>query len=231
MPEALYQKLLHKPYPAHQYMDAQSIKWLQTELKTSRYSFSDFVEEYVKFPLNKIDINTDIFDSYNGLGIHGFRHQFRVMLYIWILTQMLHISITKESLIELLQAALYHDIMRINDNSDAEHGAKSARWIESQYQFIDKQIIDAVKKHNQPNGGDTSIYTALLKTADALDRYRLPKKEWWINMRFLELKVPVDKLEIFQYITCQTEAVAYMCHDSKSMKRKMLKWLKQEAII
>lgn len=212
-------------------MDAQSIEWLRSNLRHLCPSLSNFVEEYKKFPLNKIDIDTATFDLYNGLSIHGFRHQFRVMLYIWILVQMLNISITEESLIELLQATVYHDIMRKNDNSDAEHGIRSAHWIASRYQFIDKRIINAVKKHNQPNDDNPDIYTALLKTADAIDRYRLPKKEWWIDMRFLELKVPVDKLEIFQYITYQTEAIAYMCCDSESMKKKMIKWLKREAIV
>jgi hypothetical protein len=44
----------------------------------------------------------------------------------------------------------------------------------------------------------TGILSQFLRTADALDRYRLPKVKWWIDDAYLNKK-PSDALKAFAF--------------------------------
>lgn len=122
--------------------------------------------------------------------------------------------------------------MRKNDNSDENHGVNSAEWIKSNYPQIGDAFIKAVALHNQDIKDEVkTIYIKLLKTADAIDRYRLPKKKQQLREDFLDYKINEDDLIIFKYITYNTERVAFEYGDVEMMRKAMLIWLEKERIV
>ena len=230
--KALYQMLQEKPYPVHQTMDSESLKWLEDNLEIQKVSIESSITGYKKFPLKDLDFNMDAFFKNNGVGIHGIRHQFRVAIFVWLLIQKMEFPLEYKEILSLLQVSLYHDIMRKNDNSDEKHGVNSAEWIKINYPQIDNRFIKAVEVHNQEvKDEEKTIYIKLLKTADAIDRYRLPKKKWWLKRELLEYHISEEDLMIFKNITYNTERVAFECNDVERMKEAMLIWLKKEKIV
>lgn len=210
MGSCLYQKLLIKSYPIHQYMDKESIDWLEKNLNIlfNLNDISKYLSKLKKFPINELDINTKIYEEHNCLGIHGIRHQIRVSIYIWIIIHYNNVNIDDNECIQLLQAALYHDLLRQNDNTDLEHGKRSAIWIKKQYPYIKEEIINSIVNHDRLINNIT-LYDKLIKTADALDRFRLPKKKWWINKDYLLMDIDNNMLEICKYITFMIEKRTY----------------------
>lgn len=191
-----------KPYPKKQFMDIESIDWLEKHLnvKISIDDVKRIFKKMKKFPINALDFDKKFYQKNNCFGIHGIRHQFRVSLYIWIIIQYYNVNMVSNDVIQLLQASLYHDILRKNDNADLNHGKRSAIWIKKKYSDINFEIVNAVSNHNA-NIKTNTIYDVLLKTADALDRYRFPKEKWWINSKYLLMNIDEEILEICKFIT------------------------------
>ena len=202
----LYQKLNDRPYPVHQYMDKESIDWLKNNLDI-KYNINKvkfILNPLGKFPIDKLDVDTLAYEKYNGFGIHGVRHQLRTALYTWIIIKYFDITLDENEILELLQSVLYHDILRENDNTDLEHGKKSSIWIAKKYPFIRKAIIKAIFNHDI-DIEKISIYDKIVKTADALDRYRLPKAKWWIKEEYMLFDLDDNILEVCKYITYMIE--------------------------
>ena len=232
MSKYLYQKLLIKPYPKHQYMDEESVDWLKNNLNI-KYSNSDvkkIINKLKKFPIDELKINKKFYIKYNGLGIHGVRHQIRVAIYIWIIIEYYNINIPHEMVIQLLQAALYHDLMRKNDNADIKHGVNSALFIKKEYPDIDSIIINAVVNHDKIID-DYSIYDKLLKTADALDRYRLPKEKWWVKKEYLLMDLDEEIFELCKYITYFIEKNTCNLNDCEKIIEELVRCMKVIDII
>ena len=234
MSRYLYEKLLVKPYPKKQYMDKESILWLENHLDvcvTMKDVKNRFYELSIgKFPIDKLDFNSEIYKKNNCFGIHGIRHQFRVSLYIWILIQYYNIELEFSNIVQLLQAALYHDILRKNDNTDANHGKKSALWIKSKYNFIDYKIIDAISNHDVIIK-DYTIYDILVKSGDALDRYRLPKENWWVKKEYLLMNIDDEIFEICKFITLFIEKQTYEINDADKLIEEIILCTKEINLI
>ncbi len=228
----LYKELEERPYPKHQYMDKESVLWLEKNLniKINSNKIKDLFSKYKKYPIKKLDFNIKAYEKNNSLGIHGIRHQLRVSLYIWLLVQYYNIKIKNEDLIELLQASLYHDLKRKNDNTDKKHGMRSAKWIKKNYNYIDNNIIEAISNHDSKTDNN-DIYTVLIKTADALDRYRLPKEKWWIKKEYLFMNIDEEILEICKYITLLVEKKTYNINDINKIIEEFKLCLKEIKII
>ena len=112
----------------------------------------------------------------------------------------------------LLIAASLHDVRRFLDRDDPDHGFRSADWfkqnvgeVEKEYQLglseeDVKEIYYAIKFHasdykefiDLQTYNDFNTVIDLLKTADSLDRFRLPKLKWWINTKYLKIKPPPE---------------------------------------
>lgn len=147
-------------------------------------------------------------------GIHGIRHALRVSIYAGILAASFGLSQKEQGAVAI--AALLHDIRRKNDKGDVNHATRCASWLRahssdvSYLRFIatDQRvsILAAIKLHEIPYEGivDSSEYKKnrwivdMLKTADALDRYRLPKLKWWINDVYLKIK-PSERLRALAF--------------------------------
>lgn len=229
---SLYNDLASKPYPSNQYMDIESIKWLKEKLKISHtYEWPVFSK---KFPLEKIEVNYEVFEKHNGYSIHGFRHQIRVALYTWIVAQMYDVEISEGDLLGLVQGAIYHDIMRENDNTDPDHGKRSAEWVHNRYPNLNNGIIKAIELHNasiEIVENNPNVFLRVLRFADALDRYRLPKEKWWIKTELFDFCIGEKQLDIFKYITYNTELILYFYNDISEMGERMFAWLKEKKLI
>lgn len=125
-------------------------------------------------------------------GIHGAVHTTRVLIWSAVLASMIG-SPTAIRRSSLLWAASVHDVMRIDDGKDREHGERSAVWAGETLPVVrplaaqaDIGIIQTlcrghvISDHRVP---ELSLELVILKDAGALDRVRLG----WLDERWLRL--------------------------------------------
>lgn len=178
----LYEQLQNRIYPEVQHLDQWSISRFYNNwyYEVSNYSWDPLEFSTIKNYLPE----EDMFLRYNLCdSIHGIRHMFRVLINIGFLVRRLEIPY-KES---IFWAAWLHDIHRINDNADIDHSTRAANWfIKNNFQFWlspkEEQITyHMIKFHNiqvpDKIDGYYLRYIDILKKADALDRFRFPKKK------------------------------------------------------
>ena len=135
---------------------------------------------------------------------HGKNHNLRVMIYTLYLSNILKLSDIDKEIV--MNAAIYHDIGRINDNIDDNHGKRSAnniiKVIPNNYKDLNmlKAIIELhsiddnyfneiALKYNIKDLKRFKILYSILKDADALDRVRLSYKSnnSSLNISYLRL--------------------------------------------
>ena len=182
-------------------MDTETLEWIISNKP-------DFITKEIPLSLRNDEIslikkytppdnwffNIDRFNS-----IHGVRHSIRVATY--------SLKLQKEININLIIAAMLHDIRRINDKADLNHGKRSAVWFLNNIPKITKkfgikldnydikEIYDMILYHDSKSDDiKNNIFNHIdtLKTADALDRYCQPKLKWWISDDYLKLKPSQD---------------------------------------
>ena len=129
-------------------------------------------------------LNPEIISS-----IHGIAHTLRVMVHAVLLTRNLINDSDREA---LLIACSIHDTQRMNDKGDEGHEDRVISWLPehfSQHPLL-SQVLMILR--------DASALSKYLRTADALDRFRLPKVKWWIDDSYLEIK-PSAELKEFSF--------------------------------
>lgn len=134
-------------------------------------------------------------------GDHGRSHTVRVVLLSLILAH--EIKLTNKDKETLLTAAIYHDVGRVNDRADKNHGKLSRLVYEQSNDEIDPVADILIEAHSLPDieglwmiwsSGLTqtdkrraeSLYK-ILKDADALDRVRFGLKG--LDLSYLRLGV------------------------------------------
>lgn len=202
-----------KQLPRFQQMDAETLGWIASnrprgERAPLRSDLDALRAQAVVWPIDPTwYLEPRIVD-----GIHGIRHSVRVAIYAQLLAERHSLSARAQRLLVL--AALLHDVRRIDDRSDERHGARCAEWvgqteglaclkdlspfereiIRSTIAFHDVSIdLDIPDKHDP-----SAVLKDLLRTADALDRYRLPKRSWWMDESRLRMK-PTGDLKTFAF--------------------------------
>ncbi|MFA5742642.1 MAG: HD domain-containing protein [Candidatus Paceibacterota bacterium] len=192
--------------PAEQYMDRETLDWI----KDNKPNFDPFYGSFPKISKNDIALLikytpcSDWFFNYKKIDtIHGLRHILRVAIYAALLCE----KMAAAQKTNIIISAMLHDIRRLEDKEDPGHGERSSSWFLSNIKAVEKQfklklegkdieeISTAVKLHEIPCNllEKENFYikhryiTDILKTADALDRYRLPKIKWWIDEKRLAI--------------------------------------------
>jgi len=98
-------------------------------------------------------------------------------------------------------AGLLHDCRRKNDNADPRHGLRAGEWLKGRkvlprgVNHFESAIRFAISVHADPYDKIVALpryegfreLTDILKTADALDRFRFPRSDWWFDPRFIRL--------------------------------------------
>lgn len=163
----------------------------ELDLKVSQIDFVDMLNylkennllEYLKLEIENLN-KEFLYKS----ETHGINHNLRVMIHTLYLVSILNLN--KRDIDVAMKAAAYHDIGRVNDNTDDDHGGRSASKIEEviECDYIDLNMLKAVielhsinddnfdkiaSKYNIENKDRLKILYSVLKDADALDRVRL----------------------------------------------------------
>jgi hypothetical protein len=234
----LYVQLQERPYPLHQRLDKLSIGWLTDQAKPVAVGIKTLMPGYKPFPLETLYLDPAWFQiPADALGIHGIRHLMRVTLYSWILIQeqVLFDKLSYNKLHAFLQVALVHDIVRVDDNADLEHGYRSYEWIKQKLPYIPLFIADATRFHVEeelPNLDELSLeLLKILKTADALDRFRLPKMKWWPDPSRMVLSVSPALLDFCKYVTIRTEQDTVDANSTDEVISKLKIWFSQKTLI
>lgn len=196
--------------PPHQYMDAPTLDWIIA----SRPNLPQPQSLPDRLPVTTPCPDASWFtEPAVAHSIHGVRHCARTALLCALLANARGASpqATREAVI----AAAVHDCGRTHDRGDEGHGERAAAWfrthvgrvlgvLEPDAPLVDsRRIADAVALHDIPYEAFTPhqrhryersrLQCDLVKTADALDRYRLPKTKWWPQNRYLRL-IPTDEM-------------------------------------
>lgn len=198
---SLVQLAEKKMLPDHQFMDTETVNWIErndpfSEIKYLQNSLFDLSNTFKL--LDKFRIDKNWFECQGKIdSIHGVRHMLRVAVNG---LNLLKYGFNEEQYKNvILVAALCHDIKRENDKDDIDHGKRSAIWFRDNQKLItdklvelnDKEIesvfyaiyyhnTDLVELRDLPEYKLHKREIDLLKIADGLDRYRLPKLKWWI---------------------------------------------------
>lgn len=114
-------------------------------------------------------------------GLHGVNHEARVMVMQEILSRLLAKTEGLEMDQEALRwAAVTHDVRRVDDDYDTQHGKRSAEWVlQTLSHLVPSSRLKVVAYINRwhatwDNGiPEMTTELAIFKDADALDRARL----------------------------------------------------------
>ena len=210
-----------KMLPHFQRMDERTLCWIRSSAPTRpelahRIGVARLIRRVKTWPME-----TSWFLEPKTIdGLHGIRHALRVAVHAQLLAERYGLSCHIQHL--LVTAALLHDVRRIDDRGDPRHGAQCAEWISSikdleclvAFSGEERDLIcSAVSRHDvtpEDAGSERMagmLIEGLLKTADALDRYRLPKRSWWIDGSRLRIQ-PTEDLKAFAFDL----VVASECH-------------------
>ncbi|MDX3571622.1 hypothetical protein [Streptomyces sp. ID05-47C] len=190
--------------PLHQHMDHTTIAWIvenrpglpPTPQRTLRPTSQSLVK--------RAGIPTAwMADPRLYKSIHGVRHAMRTAALAAVLAEANGLDDTDAS--TAIVAAAIHDCQRRHDKDDQGHGDRAAIWLAANADTVwghfgitaaPRQIVQAataIRLHDVPYTAFTADNRSdharaehivdLVKAADALDRYRLPKLKWWPDAR------------------------------------------------
>jgi hypothetical protein len=203
-------------------MDQETLDWI---VKTSESVVGDSITFRPSITSQELEIlkqaatQESWFYSPKHIGsIHGMSHNLRVMVFSLLICEQLGISESRPYTV----AASLHDVRRMNDNADPEHGDRAAAWFKSHLQEVslsdeltdsDKELIVQAVQYHQVDYADIpddvyekhSTAIDILKAADALDRYRMPKEKWWPQTEYIKLHEAHSLLPVARKITIESE--------------------------
>lgn len=209
--DCLVAQAARKRTPRHQFMDQGTLAWIESHRREMPIA-ADMSSYRAPHALSQIFDAMPIPASWyaepmGAEGIHGIRHLLRTAVLAAVLAHQKQLS--DEETEALLVAAVVHDCRRIHDKDDLGHGLRGAAWLSDRAEEVFElfgirytlgrsiKASMAVRLHELPYADFTDDDMAdhslaprvadLLKTADALDRYRLPKRKWWLNEDYLRV--------------------------------------------
>ena len=200
----LYMKIKDREYEDNQELDKESIEWLKKQLDLKKEIGSLDITPMKEKTLLQYVPKESWFNSDRINTIHGVSHALRVMVYSYILCKIYKIDRVEPFLV----AASIHDIKRINDRKDINHGKRASEWfyknnirIKNDFSKEEiKEICLAVE------GKDSKLkIDSILKSADALDRYRLPRRKWWLKKELIPFSIPNKIINFSKHFTIWTE--------------------------
>lgn len=221
-----------KNLPLHQFLDYETILWIannhiannQKKLKITKEDISHF-KKIIQIILNTFNIHKLLYWKKRIGTIHGILHHFRVILYTIILSKQKYKDYKFEFI--CICIALFHDIRRKDDKEDFGHWKRASLRLQKKNYIQElatsfnikinkddlKLIYKCIECHDTEviNAKDKFItdYIEILKTADALDRFRLPKTKRWINTDYLTL-IPEKNLINFAHYLVVSSEISYL---------------------
>lgn len=190
--------------PHHQYMDPDTVEWIRANRPDLGAAWSLPLRPPSKHLLSRSALPAMwLAEPRLHASIHGVRHGMRTAALAALLAEIHELDETDTATVVL--AAAVHDCQRLHDKDDQGHGARAAIWLAANADTVwthfglvatPRKIIQAataIRLHDLPydafGSDDRADYSRaelicdLVKAADALDRYRLPKLGWWPDAR------------------------------------------------
>jgi hypothetical protein len=211
-----------KQLPLHQYTDADTVKWIaahRPDFPAGLQALRPNLSPAVRRCLTSAIMPARWFPAANRVdSLHGQRHGARTAVFAAVLAD--ELGLDEDTTASLVVAAAVHDCRRLHDKDDRDHGLRASNWLRAHCRHVYdhfalpvrreqvRRSAAAVRLHNVPYSSftddDETVYaeaatlTDLLKAADALDRYRLPKLKWWPNRHQLRL-TPAPDVHAFAF--------------------------------
>jgi len=229
--------LLGKEKPRHQFYDEGSLKWLLSHRPKNllgSYRINPRLLDVVDSlrPWEKCDERW--FSSHlTRDGIHGFRHACRVSIHALSLALIYRKSISKDELEAIMFTGILHDCRRKNDNADLRHGVRTAEWLAKHSDVLPMRVLSflpamkfAISVHNdsyddiqkRKNYRKFKFFVDIIKAADALDRYRFPRSDWWFSQHFIVLPVSIKEMSFAFDLAAISELLFFITkNNSKSI--------------
>jgi hypothetical protein len=231
-PDSLVALAARKQLPDHQLMDAATVEWIARNrpgFPATRLAVASCpkLRPSSRHLLAAAGIPAAWF-AVPALAesIHGVRHGMRTAAYAALLGEL--VELDDEAAAALIIAAAVHDCRRLHDKDDIGHGARAARWLATHTVPVAKhfavsaevlrqlwQARIAVRLHDLPyerfRPAQVRAYqqvrqlSDLLKAADALDRYRLPKLKWWPDTQRVRVEAFGALLRFAYELVLETE--------------------------
>ncbi|MEU6973520.1 hypothetical protein AB0A71_38535 [Kitasatospora aureofaciens] len=193
-----------KQLPHHQYMDPATIEWIKANRPDLGAAWPPPLRWASKHILSRSALPaTWLAEPRLHDSLHGVRHSMRTAALAALLAEIHELDDTDAATVVL--AAAVHDCQRLHDQDDRGHGARAAIWLAANADNVwthfglvatPRRIIQAataIRLHDLPYDAFCSddqadyhraeLICDLVKAADALDRYRLPKLSWWPDAR------------------------------------------------
>ncbi|UUN27556.1 hypothetical protein [Streptomyces sp. FIT100] len=192
--------------PLHQHMDHATIAWVSDNRPDLPPTPTPPLRPHSKELLAHSGLSTRWWaDPRLYTSLHGVRHAMRTAALAAVLAEANGLDDADTATVIL--AAAIHDCQRRHDKDDRGHGARAAVWLAANADAVwghfgltaaPRRIVQAataVRLHDIPyeafTGADKSDHaraqriTDVVKAADALDRYRLPKLKWWPDAQYV----------------------------------------------
>jgi hypothetical protein len=192
--------------PLHQHMDQATIAWISDNRPDLPSSTQPTLRPLSQELLARSGLPTLwLADPRLYTSLHGVRHAMRTAALAAVLAEVHGLEDADTATVIL--AASVHDCQRRNDKDDRGHGARAAIWLAANADTVwghfgltatPRRIVQAataIRLHDVPyeafTADDTTDHaraeriTDVVKAADALDRYRLPKLKWWPDARYV----------------------------------------------
>ncbi|MGW3057859.1 hypothetical protein ACWC98_18335 [Streptomyces goshikiensis] len=200
----LIDQAARRQLPLHQYMDRATVEWIEENRPDFTASAPSALAPAARTLLEQSALPA-AWMATPGLytSIHGVRHSMRTAALAAVLAEA-H-ALDDADTATVVVAAAVHDCQRRHDKDDQGHGARAAIWLAANADTVwghfgltatprrIVQVATAVRLHDIPYDAFTTDdrndhakaepVADILKAADALDRYRLPKTSWWPDAR------------------------------------------------
>ncbi|MGW2671946.1 hypothetical protein ACWC5F_28335 [Streptomyces sp. NPDC001272] len=199
--DSLVELAARKQLPHHQYTDPATVRWITA----NRPDFPDDPPPPTLRPSSQELVacaaipSEWLAEARCHDSLHGVRHAMRTAALAALLAEAAGLSSNDTA--TLILAAAVHDCRRVHDKDDPGHGARAAIWLTANADDVwshfglsatpsriaaagtAMRLHDLPYEHFSPDDRSdharAKAISDLLKAADALDRYRLPKLTWW----------------------------------------------------
>ncbi|MGW7314643.1 hypothetical protein [Streptomyces sp. NPDC054865] len=202
----LIDQAARRQLPLHQYMDRATVEWIEANRPGFTASAPPALAPSARALIEKSALpGAWMATPRLYTSIHGVRHSMRTAALAAVLAEA-H-GLDDADTATVVVAAAVHDCQRRHDKDDKGHGARAAIWLAVNADSVwgrfghtatPRRIVQAataVRLHDIPYDAFTTddwndhakaeSMADILKAADALDRYRLPKTSWWPDARHI----------------------------------------------
>ncbi|MCD6270510.1 hypothetical protein J7J23_01880 [bacterium] len=239
--------LLRTEKPRHQFYDWDSLKWLFSHkpknlLKKNKINSKllDAVDSLR--PWEKCD-DKWFLNSLTKDGIHGFRHACRVSIHALSFALTYDKKISKDELEAIMFTGILHDCRRKNDNADSLHGIRTAEWLTKHANILPVHVLSflpamkfAISVHNdsyqnikkRKDYKKFKFFVDVIKVADAVDRYRFPRSDWWFSQHFIVLPVSTQKMSFAFDLAAISELLFFITKNNSKSVSLAWDFLKQK---